>query len=266
MSEINKPKVGLFVTCLANLFRPSVGFGSIKLLEQAGCDVEIPENQTCCGQPGYNPGDFDSARQVAQQVIDTFINFDYTVVPSGSCAGMIRLHYPALFQHDEAWRIKAEALSKKTFEITSFLTDVMEFTPKAEADLSNMSVTYHDACAGLRELGIKQQPRQLLKHMVNIDITEMDKTEECCGFGGTFCAKMPAISEKLVTDKLDEALKTGASTLLAGDLGCLLNIAGRASRTNKTLEIRHIVEVLSGNLDQPGIGQGEAIDKERLDS
>ena len=256
--EFNRsPHVGLFVTCLVNLFRPSVGFASIELLEQAGCKVDIPNTQTCCGQPGYNPGDFASTREVAKQVIDTFADFDYVVVPSGSCAGMLRHHYPDLFAGDITWQPRAQSLAQKTFELTSFLIDVLGFVPTRTQDFSNRRVTYHDACAGLRELGVKQQPRKLLQQCTNITISEMEKTEECCGFGGTFCAKMPVISEKLVTDKLEQALATGADTLLAGDLGCLLNIAGRARRLKKKIEVRHVAEVLANKLEQPAIGEGQ---------
>ncbi len=262
MSAPEKPKVGLFVTCLVNLFRPSVGFSSIQLLEDAGCQVDIPDTQTCCGQPGYNPGDFDSTRAVAKQVIDTFLAFDYTVVPSGSCAGMLRLHYPSLFKNDSEYLQRAEKLSKKTFELTSFLVDVLNYKPQQIHDLSNKSVSYHDACAGLRELGIKNQPRQLLQQSANITLAEMNKTEECCGFGGTFCAKMPDISNAMVSDKLSSVLATGATTLLAGDLGCLMNIAGRAKRLDKNLEIRHVAEVLAGNMDHAGIGQS-TVDAEK---
>ena len=257
MPSSDTPHVGLFVTCLVNLFRPTVGFASIDLLEQAGCRVSIPETQTCCGQPGYNPGDFDSTRAVAKQVIDTFSKFDYIVVPSGSCAGMLRIHYPDLFKGDSAWLAKADSLASKTYELCSFLVDVMNFQPSRSLDCGQQKITYHDACAGLRELGIKQQPRQLLKQCNNLTVTEMKNTEECCGFGGTFCTKMPSISEAMVSDKLTAALDSGARTLLAGDMGCLLNIAGRARRLNTTLEIRHVAEVLAARLNAPSIGEGE---------
>lgn len=253
----SSPHVGLFVTCLVNLFRPSVGFSTIQLLEQAGCRVSIPETQTCCGQPGYNPGDYESARQIALQVANTFSSFDYVVVPSGSCAGMLRHHYPTLFEHEPESLKSIQALADKTWELTSFLTDVLKYQPDRIHSLNGKRVTYHDSCAGLRELNIKQQPRQLLKSCNNIDIDELKFTEECCGFGGTFCAKMPDISGAMVTDKLDAALDTGADLLLGGDMGCLLNIAGRASRLGKTMEVRHVAEVLAAEMEQPGIGEGD---------
>jgi len=256
MSE-NTPHIGLFVTCLVNLFRPSVGFSTIQLLEKAGCKVTIPETQTCCGQPGYNPGDFDSTRKIALQLLGTFESFDYIVAPSGSCAGMIRHHYPALFKEQPETQKRFEVLADKTFELTSFLVDVLKVQPvQRSVDLSNETFTYHDSCAGLRELNIKHQPRTLLKSFNNITINELKNTEECCGFGGTFCAKMPDISNAMVTDKLEAALATEAETLLGGDMGCLLNIAGRATRMGKVIKVRHVAEVLADNLDNTAIGEG----------
>lgn len=253
----DKPQVGLFVTCLVNVFRPSVGFASVQLLEAAGCEVIIPEAQTCCGQPGYNPGDYDGARAVAKQVISQFSGFDYVVVPSGSCAGMIHQHYKKLLESDLQWKSQAEQLAEKTYELTQFLAEVMHYQPASTVDFSGHTFTYHDSCAGLRELNIKQQPRQLLKHCANIDIVEMKNTEECCGFGGTFCAKMPHISDAMVSDKLVDAETTGATTLVGGDMGCLLNIAGKASRLGKSLDVRHVAEILVADLTTPAIGKSE---------
>lgn len=253
MTTAAQPRVALFVTCLVNLFRPSVGFASIKLLEDAGCIVDVPEHQSCCGQPGYNPGDFASARKIAKQVIKHFNDYDYVVVPSGSCAGMLRVHYPTLLKDSDTWRQKAEALSKKTYELTSFLVDILHYQPSETKTFTSDKVCYHDACAGLRELGIKQQPRQLLSRCNDLTVTELEKTEECCGFGGTFCAKMPEISAKMASNKLEDIQNSGADTLLAGDLGCLLNIAGLASRQNRPITVRHVAEVLAGDCEGPGI-------------
>lgn len=256
MNPSPQPHVGLFVTCLADLFRPSVAFSSIRLLENAGCKVEVPELQSCCGQPGYNSGAIDATRPLARQVIEAFAGFPYVVAPSGSCAGMIKLHYPRLFDEQSSWHARAQDLADRTWEVTSFLTDVMDYTPDTSA-LAGRAVTYHDSCAGLRELGIRQQPRQLLTRG-GVDVTEMQATEVCCGFGGTFCAKMPDISEKMVDDKLKHARATGAEVLLGGDLGCLMNIAGRAARLGETLEVRHVAEVLAGSIGGPAIGEGES--------
>ena len=243
--------MALFVTCLADLFRPSVAFASISLLEQAGCTVTVPMQQTCCGQPAYNTGDYDAAIPVARQVIAAFESADYVVVPSGSCAGMINHHYPKLLEGE--WRQRAIALAAKTFELTTFLAEIAAPIPAAKP--IDRTVTYHDSCAGLRELAIKQQPRQLLQQIRNVAINELEQTEVCCGFGGTFCAKMPAISAKMVGDKLANAKATGADILTGGDLGCLLNIAGKARRDGIAIEVRHVAELLAGDLDTPAIGE-----------
>jgi L-lactate dehydrogenase complex protein LldE len=248
-------RVSLFVTCLADLFRPSVAFASIKLLEQAGCEVTVPLQQTCCGQPTYNTGDYESTIPLAQQIIELFESADYVVAPSGSCAGMICHHYPRLLEGE--WRDRALQLAAKTFELTTFLSDIAHIELDGRNPVKLPTVTYHDSCAGLRELGIKDQPRKLLRELCDTQVTELQQTEVCCGFGGTFCAKMPEISGKMVGDKLNNAVATEAKILAGGDLGCLLNIAGRATRQGEDIEVRHIAELLCGDLDGPAIGEGE---------
>ena len=249
-----RPRVGLFVTCLVDLYRPSVGFAAIRLLEQAGCQVEVPRGQTCCGQPAYNSGDRDSATEIARGVLDAFGGFDYVVAPSGSCAGMLRAHLPDLFAHDPNLRARADALAAKTHELVSFLVDVMGVR-SVPASFPG-SVTYHDSCSGLRELGVQAQPRALLGTVAGLTLTEMADAEVCCGFGGTFCVKYPEISVRMVSDKTSAIAATGAGTLLAGDLGCLLNIAGRLSREGHAAKARHVAEVLAGITDQlPPIGE-----------
>jgi len=241
----DKKKVGLFVTCLVDMMRPSVGFAAVRLLEQAGCEVVVPESQTCCGQPGYNVG----AKN--KQVIAAFENFDYVVAPSGSCAAMISHHYPELFKDDEVWSKRARGVAMKTFELVSFLTDVMG-VESVDASFKG-SVTYHDSCSGLRELKIKQQPRKLLSSVDGLEMKEMQDAEICCGFGGTFCVKYSDISNEMVSCKTQEVSKSGADMLLAGDLGCLMNMAGKISRDGKPIEVRHVAEVLAGELDSPAI-------------
>ena len=250
-------QVALYVTCLVDLFRPSVAFDTIQLLEQAGCKVTVPRLQTCCGQPTYNTGDYESTIPLARQVIEAFEFADYVVVPSGSCAGMISHHYPKLLQ-DSEWHDRALALAAKTFELTTFLADIakIEKTPGQTRQLP--SVTYHDSCAGLRELGVKDQPRALLKDLCDLEVSELNQTEVCCGFGRTFCAKMPELSGKMVGDKLDNALATEATILAGGDMGCLMNIAGRAKRLGKVIEVRHIAELLADDLNGPAIGEGKS--------
>ena len=247
------PRVALFVTCLVDLFRPSVGFAAIKLLEDAGCRVEVPELQTCCGQPAYNSGNRAAARDVARQVIAAFKGFDYVVVPSGSCGGMIHSHYPALFADDPATAEEARALGRHTHELVSFLVDVMGVSAVTARHAG--TATYHDSCSGLRELGVKAQPRRLLATVAGLALTELPGAEVCCGFGGTFCVKYPEISDRMVADKARDIVATGADTLLAGDLGCLLNIAGKLRRLGHGVRVRHVAEVLAGELGRPAIGE-----------
>ena len=250
-------RVGLFVTCLVDLFRPSVGFAAVKLLEAAGCNVEVPYKQTCCGQPAHNSGDRSSSRAIARQVIKAFEDFDAVVVPSGSCAGMIKRHYPDLFADDEIWRARAEALATKTFELVSYLAD--ELSVENIDARFDRSATYHDSCAGLRELGVREQPRRLLAAVSGLEMKELPGAEVCCGFGGTFCIKYPDISTRMVSDKVADIVSTGADTLLAGDLGCLLNMAGRLSREGRDVEVRHVAEVLADMADGPAIGKSKSM-------
>ncbi|WP_448192121.1 (Fe-S)-binding protein [Azospirillum sp. sgz301742] len=247
------PRVGLFVTCLVDLFRPTVGFAAVKLLEDAGCTVDVPRGQTCCGQPAYNSGDRKTAQDLARQVIAAFEGFDYVVVPSGSCGGTIKKHYPLLLADDPAWAPRAQHLSARTYELVSFLVDVLNITSvNARYD---GSITYHDSCSGLRELGVKAQPRQLLASVQGLEIKELPGSEVCCGFGGTFCVKYPDVSNQMVEDKTAAIQSTGAGTLLAGDVGCLLNMAGKLKRQGSAVKVRHVAEVLSGLADEtPPIG------------
>jgi L-lactate dehydrogenase complex protein LldE len=250
-------RVALLVTCLVDLFRPTVGFAAVKLLEQAGCAVEVPRAQTCCGQPAYNSGDRADAKAVARQVIAAFAGYDYVVVPSGSCAGMVKLHYPQLFADEPETLVKAEELAARTHELVSFLVDIRGMGSVAAA--WPRAVTYHDACSGLRELGVKAQPRRLLAAVKGLRLNELPGAEMCCGFGGTFCVKYPEISDKMVTDKAADIAATGAEALLAGDLGCLLNIAGKLSRLGHRVEVRHVAEVLAGMIEAvPAIGEPSA--------
>jgi L-lactate dehydrogenase complex protein LldE len=241
-------RVALFVTCLVDLFRPTVGFAAVKLLEQAGCAVEVPRAQTCCGQPAYNSGDRVDAKAIALQVFDAFVGYDYVVAPSGSCAGMIRQHYPELFAGDPVNLPRAQELARHTWELTSFLVDVCGM--RAVTARWDREVTYHDACSGLRELGVKLQPRHLLASVAGLRLRELPGAEVCCGFGGTFCIKYPDISDKMVTDKEADIVATGAAAVLAGDLGCLLNMAGKLHRQGRRIEVRHVAEVLAGMTEE----------------
>lgn len=250
------PRVGLFVTCLVDLFRPTVGFSALKLLEDAGCVVEVPQAQTCCGQPAHNSGDRADTIAIARNVIEAFEGFDYVVAPSGSCAGMIRKHYPELLADDPRWAARAGDLAGRTHELISFLADVMGVR-RVDAPGFDRTVTYHDSCSGLRELGVKAQPRALLSSVEGVRLKELPGAETCCGFGGTFCVKYPEISNRMVADKAQAVADTGADTLLAGDMGCLMNMAGKLKRLESEVEVRHVAEVLAGLTDGPAIGAGE---------
>jgi L-lactate dehydrogenase complex protein LldE len=249
------PRVALFVTCLVDLFRPSVGFAAVKLLEDAGCIVEVPPRQVCCGQPAYNSGDADAARRIAKQVIEAFSGFDYVVGPSGSCMATIRKDYPEMLKDDPVWSARAASLAQRSYELMSFLTDVLGV--RIEGVSYAGKVTYHDSCSGLRTLGIKSQPRRLLADVEGLELCELQDPETCCGFGGTFCVKYPDISIKMVSDKVGNVEMSGADTLIGGDLGCLLNIAGRLQRLGKKTRVFHTAEVLAGMADGAGIGEAE---------
>ena len=251
----NTKQVALFVTCLVDLFRPSVAFASIKLLEDAGCKVHVPLAQTCCGQPAYNSGDRKTTREIAEQVITLFEEYDYVVAPSGSCAGMLKVHYPELFEGVKGWQERAVKFAAKTHELTSFLTDVLALD-KVDVKLK-AKVTYHDSCAGLRELGISKQPRLLLKSIKGLKLQEMKDCEVCCGFGGTFSVKYPDISNKIVSEKTSNVETAKPEMLLAGDLGCLMNMAGKLKRQGSDVEVRHVAEVLAGMHDSKPIAGGK---------
>ncbi|MDH5247311.1 MAG: (Fe-S)-binding protein [Betaproteobacteria bacterium] len=238
-------RVALFVTCLVDFMRPRVGFAAIRLLEAAGCEVVVVRTQTCCGQPGYNAGDRDAATALARKVLDEFEGFDYVVAPSGSCAGMIRTHYPDLFEEDTAALARCRKLAERTYELTDFLVNVakLDHVPGAFRG----TVTYHDSCSGLRELGVKAQPRALLRRVAGLTLKEMDEAETCCGFGGSFAVKYGEISAHIAERKCENIAASGADAVVLGDLGCMLNIEGRLRRRGdlKT-RVLHVAEVLAG--------------------
>jgi L-lactate dehydrogenase complex protein LldE len=239
-------RVGLFVTCLVDMMRPSIGFAALRLLKAAGCEVIVPDNQTCCGQPGYNSGDQDAAKALALKLLKEFDDCEYVVLPSGSCAGMIHVHYPALFKDDPTLSKSFNRLSARTYELTDFLVNVAKLN-NVPGDYAG-SLTYHDSCSGLRELGVQAQPRALLAKMPGVKIVEMREATTCCGFGGTFSVKFGEISTRMADNKCEHIAATGAGTIVAGDLGCLLNIEGRLRRRGDlNTRVLHIAEVLAGD-------------------
>jgi L-lactate dehydrogenase complex protein LldE len=225
----------------------------LTLLRRAGCEVEVPAQQTCCGQPAYNSGDRGDAQKIARNVIEVFDGYDYIVAPSGSCMGMIKLHYPELFADDPVWLRRAEALAAKGYELTSFLVDVLGFRPQGIALVAR--ATYHDSCSGLRELGVFRQPRALLADIAGLTLTPLPDGEACCGFGGTFYVKYPAISNAIVDEKAGHIEATKADLLLGGDLGCLMNMAGRLHRRGSAIRAFHVAEILAGMGEGPAIGE-----------
>lgn len=249
----SSPRVGLFVTCLVDLVRPQVGFAAVKLLERAGCVVVVPDAQTCCGQPAWNAGADKHAADIARKVVDAFEGFDYVVVPSGSCGGMIRRHYPEVLNGDPAYLARARALAAKTYELMSFLVRVRGM--KDTGIRCDTRVCYHDSCSSLREMGVRAEPRQLLSSVEGLTLNEIKEPEVCCGFGGLFSVKYPQISERMADDKVADALSTGADTLIGPDLGCLLHLAGRMERQGKTMRVRHAAEILAGMGDEPALGE-----------
>lgn len=248
-------QVALFVTCLVDLMRPRVGFAALQLLENAGCQVDVPMQQTCCGQPAYNNGDFEHARTIARNVIEAFEAYEHVVAPSGSCAGMLRHHYVRLFEHQPEWQARARSLAQRSHELTQFLTDVAGVRELA-VEFPH-AVTYHDSCSCLREMNVERQPRSLMQMVSGLRLSELPQREECCGFGGTFCVKYPDISTHMVDRKLKAVRDSGADVLLAADLGCLLQIAGRLARSGSPVRAYHVAEVLAGMADQAAIGESE---------
>lgn len=248
-----RANVGFFATCLVDLFRPSVGFQAARLIESAGYRVVVPRAQTCCGQPAYNSGDRAGARRVARRMVALFDGFDHVVAPSGSCAAMFVRHFPDLLSDDAQWAGRARALAGRTHELVDFLSRVAGWRPSGPRPAAG-SITYHDSCSGLRELGIREQPRALLAAAGGPELREMEGSDICCGFGGTFCVKYPAISEAMADKKIDSIEATGAGTVVGGDLGCLMHIEGRLSRRGSAVATRHVAEILAAGADDQGGG------------
>lgn len=250
--------VGLFITCLADLFRPQVGFAAARLIEECGCTVSVPQ-QSCCGQPAYNNGDDSKTRTLAKNLIEKFEPFDYLVAPSGSCAAMVKVHYPKLLSDEPQWAERAQKLADRSYELSQFLVDVMSLkqVSKPARFVADKKITYHDSCSGLRELGIRSQPRKLLSQGAGISIDEIDNSEICCGFGGTFCVKYPEISTRMVDNKISGIDRIEADVVLGGDLGCLMNIAGRLTRCGKQTQVFHFAEWLLDEQPEVGIAQAK---------
>lgn len=235
-------KVTLFATCIVDMFQSNVGKATVELLERLGCEIDFPESQVCCGQPSYNSGYVKESKEAMKRMIDTFIDAEYIVSPSGSCITMFH-EYPHKFKGDPVWEPKAKKLAEKSFELTQFIVDVMKIEDVGAR--FEGSVTYHTSCHMTRLLGVKKAPMVLLSNVKGLKFTELPGKEQCCGFGGTFSVKMAQISEQMVDEKVRHVEETGAEYLIGADAACLMNIGGRIDRVGKPIKVLHIAEVLN---------------------
>ena len=238
------PRVALFITCLTDQFYPHVGVAVTRILEHFGCSVVFPEAQTCCGQPFFNNGFHDEARPLARRFIEIFEPYEYIVTPSGSCCAMVREQFEQLLKDDHAYEHGLHRVVARTYEFVEFLDKVLKVDfsqfklPAAEP------ITYHYTCH-LRGIGVKDEGVKLLRQIGNVDFKPMEKTDQCCGFGGTFAIKYPAISGAIVEDKADCIAATGASTLVCNDAGCTMNIAGMLHRRGQPTKVRRLAELMA---------------------
>ncbi len=239
--------VALFVTCLTDQFYPHVAVAVTKILERYGCRVGFPQAQTCCGQPFFNNGFHPEARELAKRFVEIFEPYDYVVTPSGSCCAMVREQYEVLFKGDPAWEQSAHQVTSKTFEFVEFLNKVLKVDLSTLALPKPESVTYHYTCH-LRGIGVKDEGVRMLREMGNIEFRAMEKTDQCCGFGGTFATKYPAISGAIVEDKVACIADTKAQTVICNDAGCTMNIAGMCHRRDVPVKVKHIAELMADAL------------------
>ncbi|MGD8457958.1 MAG: (Fe-S)-binding protein [Anaerolineales bacterium] len=232
--------VALFATCLVDQVYPEIGIAVTRIIKRLGYKVDFPADQTCCGQPFYNSGFVKEARRLAKRTIDIFLGYPTIVLPSGSCTTMIRNEYPHLFSNDETWLKRANVLAAKTFEFTEF---VMKKTNlEIRSPVEGQLVTYHDSCHMCRTLGIKDEPRTLLKQ-AGYQITEMEQSDRCCGFGGLFSARVPEVSQAMTEEKISRAIKTGAQILVSSDPGCIMQMRNHL-RDGSSIKVKHIAELL----------------------
>ncbi|MCM3272254.1 (Fe-S)-binding protein [Paenibacillus elgii] len=243
-------RVSLFITCLADQIYPEVGESVVRLLHRYGCEVDFPQMQTCCGQPAYNSGYQDEAREVARNLIRAFEQSDYVVSPSGSCTGMVHHYYPQLFENEPEWKAKVEKLVGKTYEFSQFLVNVLGI--KDLGAVYEGKATYHPSCHAMRLLGVREEPGELMAHIKGLELVELPRKEDCCGFGGTFAVKMADMSEAMVCEKAANVCATNADLLIGTDMGCLMNIGGRLNKENKPVRVMHLAQLL-----EEGVKRGE---------
>lgn len=237
-------RVALFVSCMVDLFYPEIGEATVQILRRAGADVYFPARQTCCGQVAYNTGYHDETAALAKHFVEVFERSDAIVSPSGSCAATVRVEYPHLFADNAQWGPRARQVAERTYELSEFLVRILKVD-----DLGaewHGRITYHDACHGNRKLGIYAEPRRLLKHVRGLEIVEMERSDWCCGFGGTFAVKMPEVSVAIADHKEQQALATGADTVVTGDAACMMHMAGYFRRAAPSLKVLHFAQILAG--------------------
>lgn len=245
--ESSRPRVALFVTCLTETFAPRAGIAVVKVLEHLGCEVDFPRDQTCCGQPMYNNGFHDEAAMIARRMIAVFEAWPLVVTPSGSCASMVRAHFPAMLEHDPAWGVRANALAAKTYEFSQFLLDVLK------VDLADLGVrweghvAYHPSCH-LRSIGMHGRAEAPLRQIADLRVAPLDNADQCCGFGGAFSVKQPEISAALARDKVEAVRRSGATSLVCNDAGCSMNIAGACHRQGVPVKMITSAEVIAEGL------------------
>ncbi len=237
-------RASLFITCLGDLFFPEVGVAMVRLLRRLGVTVDFPRDQTCCGLPLFNSGYHREAERVARRTLPLFAASEYVVVPSGSCAWMVKKEYPGLFQDEPALRQEAEALASRTYELSQFLIKVLGLSRVPTTFRG--SVTYHDSCHLLRGLGESQSARTLLSNLEGVKFVELPGADECCGFGGSFSVRLPEISTSILAKKIANIEKTGAECLVACDAGCLMQMGGGLSRKASPVQALHLAQVLAG--------------------
>jgi len=238
-------KITLFVQCLVDGLYPEVGEAMLTIFERLGIQVDCPGGQTCCGQPAFNAGHWKAARVAAKRFIEIFEDAEWIVCPSGSCVNMVKNHYKDLFEDDAAWAERSKQVGLRTFELSQFLVDILGIE---NTDTSyHGKITYHDSCHLLRGLGVKEQPRRLLRHLKQAQFVEMKDSDRCCGFGGTFSVKYPDISTAMVDEKIRNIIASGADTVTGCDISCLMNIQGRLSRMGSQIKVRHIAQLLADN-------------------
>ena len=249
MPKNNQINAALFVTCIIDQLYPQVGVSVVKVLRRLGVDVEFPMDQTCCGQPVYNSGFTHQARKLAQRVLQSFQDYRHVVVPSGSCAAMMRVFYQDLFRHDPELSRQAQDFSGKVYEFSEYLVKVLE-VEEVGAGYPG-AVAYHPSCHLLREAEVREEPLKLLGLVRDLELRELPQAETCCGFGGTFAVKFPHISEAMLADKVRNVIASGADTLVSCDMGCLMNIGGALSRQGSDIKVRHLAQVLESTAGGP---------------